>query len=163
MTREDLYHQAVRTPIGVLNITASEEAIYTVQLSNDNSILPEEKPSTLTATACAQITNYFSGKLQAFDLPLAFEGTDFQQQVWLELLNIPYGKTISYGELAEKIGNKKSVRAVGAANGKNRIPIIVPCHRVIAANGKLQGFALGLDVKRYLLNLEYQKPEGMLF
>ncbi len=163
MTSVGLYHQVVKTPIGLLNITASEDAICSVQLLDKDRFRHSEKSSSLTTTACEQLTSYFKGNLQEFVLPLAFEGTPFQQQVWQQLLNIPYGNTISYGELAEKIGNKNSVRAVGAANGKNKIPIIVPCHRVIAANGKLQGFALGLDVKRYLLTLEYQKPEGMFF
>jgi len=163
MTNENLYYQVVETPIGLLNIVANEDAICSVQLLDMGSTQPEDRPSSITTLACQQMTTYFDGELQTFDLPLAFEGTEFQQRVWQQLLSIPYGETISYGELAEQIGNKNSVRAVGAANGKNPIPIFIPCHRVIAANGKLQGFALGLDVKRHLLNLEYQKPKGVLF
>ncbi|MCG8636323.1 MAG: methylated-DNA--[protein]-cysteine S-methyltransferase [Desulfobacterales bacterium] len=101
-----------------------------------------------------QLDLYFQGKLTRFDLEMRFSGTDFQKQVWQALTRIPYGETISYGELAGRIGNPKASRAVGLANGKNPIPIIVPCHRVIGKNGKLTGFGGGLDVKAFLLDLE---------
>ena len=106
-----------------------------------------------------QLDEYFSGERTCFDLELELSGTDFQKQVWLELARIPYGRTISYGELARRIGNPKASRAVGLANGKNPIPIIIPCHRVIGKNGKLTGFGGGLDVKAYLLELE--APKGL--
>lgn len=101
-----------------------------------------------------QLALYFEGKLKAFDLGLSMGGTDFQKQVWQALTRIPYGTTMTYGELAQAIGNPKAVRAVGLANGKNPIPIIVPCHRVIGKDGKLTGFGGGLEVKQFLLDLE---------
>jgi len=102
----------------------------------------------------AQMSAYFAGELTEFDLPMSPEGTDFQRQVWIELLNIPYGTTCSYGEMAQRIGNPKGSRAVGLANGKNPISIIVPCHRVIGANGKLTGYGGGLERKEALLKFE---------
>ncbi|MBI3209877.1 MAG: methylated-DNA--[protein]-cysteine S-methyltransferase [Candidatus Solibacter usitatus] len=101
-----------------------------------------------------QLNSYFAGTLRDFDLPLAPRGSPFQMQVWKELRRIPYGATISYGELARRIGNPAASRAVGLANGSNPIPVIIPCHRVIGSNGKLTGFGGGLDVKRALLDLE---------
>lgn len=101
-----------------------------------------------------QLQEYFSGQRQQFDLPLHFIGTHFQRQVWQALLTIPYGETRSYLQIARQIGNEKSVRAVGAANGKNPISIVAPCHRVIGSSGKLTGFAGGLEAKAFLLQLE---------
>lgn len=101
-----------------------------------------------------QLRAYFAGELENFDLDLAPEGTPFQQKVWNELLKIPYGETISYGELAKRIGNPNASRAVGLANGSNPIPIIIPCHRVIGSNGKLTGYGGGLPIKERLLALE---------
>ena len=101
-----------------------------------------------------QLTAYFAGRLRAFDLPLAPEGTAFQSAVWHELQRIPYGETISYGELARRLGNPKAVRAVGLANGSNPISIVIPCHRVIGSNGSLVGYGGGLPVKQALLALE---------
>ena len=104
-----------------------------------------------------QLRAYFAGELKQFDLPLAPEGTEFQQRVWRELCTIPYGETTSYGELARHIGNPKACRAVGLANGSNPIPIVIPCHRVIGANGKLTGYGGGLHIKEKLLALEQQQ------
>lgn len=101
-----------------------------------------------------QLRAYFAGELRCFDLPLAPEGTPFQQRVWHELLRIPYGETISYGELARRIGNPNGSRAVGLANGSNPISIVIPCHRVIGSNGKLTGYGGGLKAKEWLLALE---------
>ena len=103
---------------------------------------------------CLELDQYFAGRLKTFTTPLAFEGTPFQNQVWKELCRIPYGETISYLELANRIKNPKAVRAVGMANGANPIAIIVPCHRVIGSNGSLTGFGGGLPTKRALLELE---------
>ncbi len=106
------------------------------------------------ADARKQLDEYFKGERQQFDLELDPKGTDFQKQVWKELVKIPYGTTLSYGELAQRIGNPKASRAVGLANGKNPISIIIPCHRVIGASGSLTGFGGGIEVKQYLLDLE---------
>lgn len=108
----------------------------------------------------AQLDEYFGGRRRVFDLPLSITGTDFQRRVWQELQAIPYGETISYGQLAERIGNPRAVRAVGLANGRNRLPIVIPCHRVIGADGKLVGFGGGLPIKAQLLDLE--RPGGPL-
>ena len=104
--------------------------------------------------AFRQLSEYFSGNRKTFNLPLLLKGTDFQKQVWQALLKIPFGETRSYKQIAEAIGNPKAVRAVGMANNKNPLLIVVPCHRVIGANGKLVGYAVGLDKKEYLLRLE---------
>ncbi len=101
-----------------------------------------------------QLEEYFIKKRKTFDLPLKLEGTDFQKQVWKALLTIPYGKTATYKDIAKIIGNEKASRAVGMANNKNKLPIILPCHRVIGANGDLTGYAGGLEIKQKLLNLE---------
>lgn len=106
--------------------------------------------------------DYFAGRRTEFDLPLAPEGTPFQRAVWRQLQDIPYGETISYGELARRVGNPKASRAVGSANGANQIPIVIPCHRVIAAGGKLGGFGGGLRVKQALLELETRTLAGSL-
>lgn len=105
-----------------------------------------------------QLHQYFGGERQEFHLPLAAKGTPFQERVWRELCKIPFGKTASYGEIAERIGNPKACRAVGMANKKNPIPIIIPCHRIIGKNGSLTGFGGGLSVKRQLLDLEDPAP-----
>lgn len=107
-----------------------------------------------------QLDAYFAGDLQAFDLPLHPAGTEFQQTVWHELVRIPYGETISYGALARRIGRPKASRAVGAANGANPIPIVIPCHRVVGSDRSLTGFGGGLDLKRWLLNHEFAGPKG---
>lgn len=116
----------------------------------DNWIRDDEKFETVKQ----QLTDYFAGKLQTFDLALAPEGTQFQQSVWQALRTIPYGKTCSYGDIAHQIGKPKASRAVGAANGKNPIPIVIPCHRVIGSTGRLTGFGGGLAAKETLLGLE---------
>lgn len=117
----------------------------------------------LFVTAQEQLNAYFGGELQSFALPLKFEGTTFQQQVWTTLQTIPFGTTTSYGRLAESIGSPKAVRAVGLANGKNPISIIVPCHRVIGANGSLTGYGGGLECKQFLLEHEARTLGARLF
>ena len=110
--------------------------------------------ASAVAAARAQLTAYFAGELTQFDLPLAPQGSDFQLGVWAELRRIPYGATISYGELAQRVGDPSAARAVGAANGRNPLPIVVPCHRVIGADGSLTGFGGGLSTKKFLLDHE---------
>jgi methylated-DNA-[protein]-cysteine S-methyltransferase len=113
------------------------------------------------ATASEQLLEYFAGTRQTFDLPLQLSGTDFQVSVLEELLRIPYGETVSYGDIAKRIGRPKAVRAVGAANGRNPLPVVVPCHRVIGSSGDLTGFGGGLDTKEALLRLEAENS-GLL-
>lgn len=144
------------SPIGTLSIAA--EGKYITNIVFGSAVRgAKEGSSELLDTAVSQLNEYFAEKRQKFDLPLKFGGTDFQNRVWRELLNIPYGETVSYKTLAERTGNAKACRAVGMANNKNPIPIIIPCHRVVGANGSLTGYAGGLDVKKFLLDLE-QNP-----
>jgi methylated-DNA-[protein]-cysteine S-methyltransferase len=112
------------------------------------------------AEAIRQLREYFAGKRTGFDLPLAPKGTDFQRAVWRQLQEIPYGETISYGELARRVGNPKAARAVGSANGSNPLPIVIPCHRVIAGDGSIGGFGGGLPTKEILLALEQRTSVG---
>jgi methylated-DNA-[protein]-cysteine S-methyltransferase len=114
----------------------------------------EPGDNAVLAMTRAQLGDYFAGRRRTFDLPLAPQGTDFQQRVWTALRTIPYGATISYRDLADRIGQPSAMRAVGAANGRNPLPIVVPCHRVIGADGSLTGFGGGLPTKRFLLELE---------
>lgn len=111
-------------------------------------------PSDTTLETARQLDEYFNGERKMFNIPILFAGTDFQKRVWAELLNIPYGTTITYAEQASRIGNHRAIRAVGTANGANAISIIVPCHRVIGSNGSLTGYAGGINAKSFLLKLE---------
>ncbi len=149
------------SPIGTLLIAGDEDAVRLIAFpKNGKPRKPEagwtESASGAIAEAARQLREYFAGRRTEFDLPLAPEGTGFQKKVWRKLQEIPYGKTISYGELARRVGNPKASRAVGSANGKNQIPIVIPCHRVIASNGGLGGFGGGLPTKEKLLDLEEQ-------
>ncbi len=147
-------NQLLQTPIGWLNIVADKSAVIAIEFDADPA--GSEAPNTISLQCCKQLEAYFNGDIQDFDVPLKMNGTDFQRQVWQALNNVPYGETCSYADIANRIGNPKAVRAVGAANGKNPIPIIVPCHRVIGSSGKLTGYAGGLDLKVWLL--EHEKP-----
>ena len=143
----------VPSPIGTLSIGEKDGFITDLLFG----LPPKDSNCSITPlleAAANQLSEYFSGSRKVFELPLHFGGTEFQNRVWQELCNIPYGETISYGELARRIGNPKACRAVGMANNKNKIPIIIPCHRVIGASGNLTGYAYGLEAKRLLLELE---------
>jgi methylated-DNA-[protein]-cysteine S-methyltransferase len=152
------------SPIGPLLIAGDAEALRCILFPKGGKTAKAE-PGWIeglnghVAQTVAQLREYFAGRRTEFDLPLAVEGTPFQRTVWRALQEIPYGETISYGELARRVGNPKASRAAGSANGKNRIPIVIPCHRVIAAGGKLGGFGGGLPVKQALLELE-SAPRG---
>ena len=148
------------SPVGLLKLVANETALVAVLWENENpkrvrlAELIEQTHHPILLETQKQLTEYFAGKRQQFNLPLDFAGTEFQQKVWQALLSIPFGETRSYRDIADQIGNIKAVRAVGAANGKNPISIIAPCHRVVGTNGKLVGFAGGLENKGILLRLE---------
>ena len=149
-------YSTLTTPIGELLLTADEDGALTgVNLPNRH---PDpagwERDDELLADARRQLTEYFAGARTTFDLPLRPAGTPFQLRVWEALLRIPYGETASYGEIARELGHPTASRAVGAANGRNPIAIVVPCHRVIGSNGSLTGYAGGLECKRALLDLE---------
>ena len=148
----------LESPIGTLLISGDAGGLQQILFSSNGSpARPEpnwqESPSAMAEVA-RQLRAYFGGVLENFDLSLAPQGTPFQQKVWSELQKIPYGDTISYGELARRIGNSNASRAVGLANGSNPIPIVIPCHRVIGSNGKLTGYGGGLPIKEKLLALE---------
>jgi methylated-DNA-[protein]-cysteine S-methyltransferase len=148
------------SPVGILKLVATENALVAVLWENENpkrvrlAELIEQVNHPILLETQKQLREYFAGTRQQFDLPLDFEGTVFQKKVWQALLSIPFGETRSYRDSAEQVGNIKAVRAVGAANGKNPISIIAPCHRVVGVNGKLVGFAGGLNNKEILLRLE---------
>lgn len=156
----DLYFQYMPSPVGQLKLIATATHLVAVLWESDkpNRVLfgsmQEHLQHHILLNARVQLSEYFAGQRTIFELPLEFYGTDFQKQVWAALLTIPFGETRSYLDIAKQIGNPKAVRAVGAANGKNPISIIAPCHRVIGANGSLTGFAGGLDNKQKLLKLE---------
>jgi methylated-DNA-[protein]-cysteine S-methyltransferase len=149
----------LKSKIGPLYLVASSEGLQGVFWKKQPVTMAKslDRPSgevQILAEASQQIEEYLAGKRFEFDLPINANGTSFQKQVWNELLRIPYGKTFSYQEIAKKINHKKAARAVGAANGKNPLSIIVPCHRVIASDGSLGGYAGGLKIKSKLLGLE---------
>ncbi len=140
---------------GRIGITEKNGQITRICITGDDLPKGEELCKTpLLKEAVRQLDSYFNGELKEFSLPLAPEGTDFMKQVWAALCEIPYGKTATYGEVADKIGRPKAARSVGLANNRNPIPIIIPCHRVIGADGSLTGYAGGLDMKKRLLDLE---------
>ncbi len=153
-----VYYSHLKSSIGTLLLSANETGLREINFpKNGKATKPQadwQEDSSALREAIRQLHAYFGGELEDFDLPLAPDGTPFQQHVWKELCNIPYGKTISYGELARRIGNPNASRAVGLANGSNPIPIIIPCHRVIGSNGKLAGYGGGLPIKEKLLSLE---------
>ena len=153
----ETYQAQLDSPIGLLTIVASDAGVRKILWEDQadeagDALLDDAHP--VIAAVSEQPGEYFRGDRQTFDLPLDLIGTDFQKEAWLALASVPYGETTSYGEQAERIGRKGAFRAVGAANGKNPVPIVLPCHRIVGANGALTGFAGGLDVKQRLLALE---------
>lgn len=157
-------HALVDSPIGPLTLVADDDALAGLYMheqrhlpapgsfgERDDSVLPEAR---------GQLTGYFAGELTDFDLPLTTAGTEFQRQVWAALRAVPYGTTCTYADLARAIGRPTAVRAVGAANGRNPICIVVPCHRVVGSTGTLTGYAGGVERKAFLLDLERDTPTG---
>lgn len=140
------------SPIGILEISCENNCL--TALKSVAKVKTSSKETDFYKKIRIQLDEYFSGKRKDFDIKVTQNGTDFQKKVWKELLKIPYGETVSYSEIAKNIGNKNASRAVGGACNKNPIMIVVPCHRVIAKNGNLTGFAYGLTMKEFLLNLE---------
>ena len=161
---ERLMHAEIDSPLGALTVVASPVGVRSLMWPNDGSAPePVDTASSDAGSVIAQVRQqlgeYFAGTRQSFDVPLDPVGTNFQQQAWQALRSIPFGETRSYGEQAAQMGDKRKARAVGAANGRNPIGIIVPCHRVIGSNGSLTGFAGGIDAKRFLLEHE-QRVSG---
>jgi methylated-DNA-[protein]-cysteine S-methyltransferase len=161
-----LVSKTIDSPVGELKLVASEDALVAILWGNDDTARVRLGESVRRQTNRVlieterQLAEYFAGKRKNFRVPLDLRGTPFQRNVWEALLAIPFGETRGYGELARQLGNPQAARAVGAATGRNPVSIIVPCHRVIGAAGKLTGFAGGLDAKMRLLALE-QKKRGL--
>jgi len=154
------YFKKIDSPIGILYIVATSQHLVGLvpeigwnKLKKRYDILVERE-NDITNKTQYQLAEYFDGVRQKFDIPIFLNGTEFQKSAWNALLKIPYGETISYAEQAKNIGSPKAVRAIGGANGANPISIVVPCHRVIGKSGKLTGYASGLDIKKFLLELE---------
>ncbi len=159
------YYATVPSPVGDLLLTASAAGLTGVYLPGEGR-RPEpgwELDPGRFATCARQLAEYFAGDRVTFSVPLAPPGTPFQQQVWGELVKIEYGTTISYTELARRVGRPRAIRAVGGANGRNPVCIIVPCHRVVGASGALTGYSAGVDAKRWLLDFEraHARPDGV--
>jgi len=155
-----LAYKIIESPVGKLKLVTSDKGLVAILWENDNpnrvrlSELLENQCHPILVEAERQLAEYFGGTRNAFSVALDMRGTRFQKDVWQALLAIPYGETRSYGQLAKQLGNPRATRAVGAANGRNPLSIIVPCHRVIGSTGQLTGFAGGLDTKAHLLSLE---------
>lgn len=156
------YLTYINSPAGELELIGTETAINAVNFVKTTKQPANEHLPVIFEECIAQLNEYFEGKRRIFDFRIEQEGTDFQQRVWAELLKIPFGRTISYLELARRLGDEKVIRAAGSANGKNQLGIIVPCHRVIGSDGKLVGYAGGLDKKRWLLDHEDRIANGTL-
>ena len=156
-------YKTMKSPVGRLKLVASERGLAAIQWENDDpkrvrlAPLVEDKNHPVLRETERQLNDYFAGKLKKFSMKFDFAGTEFQKEVWQALAAIPFGETRSYGDIARQIGRPKAVRAVGAANGRNPISIMVPCHRVIGSNGKLTGYAGGLETKAFLLKTESRK------
>jgi len=163
-----IFHQSIDSPVGTLLIAADDAGLRLIEFPSPRH--PMAQPAQwrhddhpVLRQTRAQLDEYFAGTRQRFDLPLAPQGTEFQRQIWHALATIPYGATLSYLQLAQRIGRPSAARAVGAANGRNPLPIVLPCHRVIGADGSLTGFGGGLPTKHYLLKLEGALPADDLF
>jgi methylated-DNA-[protein]-cysteine S-methyltransferase len=151
----------IETPVGTAKIVGDENGIAVISILEEGTI--SEVIPTILQEAVTQLEDYFQGKRTNFTFKLNPKGTDFQQKVWQELLNIPYGKTMSYLDLSKKLGDVKAIRAVASANGKNPLWVIVPCHRVIGTDGSLTGYAGGLWRKKWLLEHENPTNQQSLF
>lgn len=156
------YHRIIPSPIGNLKISASEDSIVSIEFTTEE-VTAVSPSSLLLREAQKQLEEYFHKERQEFSLPLSPYGTTFQQKVLKQLQQIPYGETRSYRDIAIELGNLKQIRAAATANGKNPIPIVIPCHRVIGSNGSLTGYSGGLEKKKWLLELENPFLQTRLF
>ena len=154
MEEQRIYGETYQSPIGALTILSGDKGIKAIKFYEDEKVKAQGRTNEMTRWAVKELEEYFQGKRKAFTVPCVPKGTDFQKRVWEALIQIPYGETRTYKEIAAAAGNPKASRAVGMANNRNPIPIIIPCHRVIGTNGSLTGYAGGLKVKEYLLKLE---------
>lgn len=152
----------IQSPLGITRITGDDHGIAEISIRNDEAEVTAKIPKPLQK-AVKQLNEYFDGKRTHFDFKLNPQGTEFQQKVWQELLQIPFGKTVSYMDITKKLGDVKAIRAVASANGKNPLWIVVPCHRVIGTDGSLTGYAGGLWRKKWLLEHENPSAQQSLF
>jgi len=153
--RSGVAQRSLRTPVGHLRITADDRGVVAIErVAKSVVVVGSAKASRHAEKAVRELREYFAGKRRRFTVRLHLEGTDFQRRAWAAMRTIPYGDTMSYAQQSKQIGKPRATRAVGSANGANPVPIIVPCHRVIASDGSLGGYALGLTMKRRLLALE---------
>jgi len=166
--QQNVFHASMDSPIGKLVLESDGDAIISIHIESfgePKHVFPANSAGQLLPACLAfckiQLEEYFQGSREQFDLPLSPKGTPFQKKVWSELQRIPFGQTISYLELARRLGDPKVIRASGSANGKNPIAIIIPCHRVIGSNGSLVGYAGGLENKKWLLDFERKKAKGI--
>lgn len=155
-TSSSLTQRVVPSPVGPLTIVASDRGVVAIHFATETDLAdhPEDATHPILAAAAAQLAEYFTGGRTDFDLPLDLRGTEFQVAAWQALAGVPFGATTSYRDQARRIGRPAAVRAVGAANGRNPVPIVLPCHRIVGADGSLTGYAGGLDTKRWLLDHE---------
>ena len=153
-----ILYRELDSPVGPLTVAATDAGLHAIEFPRNRHPADREGwipgDHRLLDLAARQLDDYFAAKRCVFDLPLAPCGTEFQRAVWMALAGIGYGETISYAQLAQRVGKPTAMRAVGAANGRNPLPIVLPCHRVIGADGSLTGYGNGLPMKEYLLNLE---------
>lgn len=156
---EMIYGEIYQSPIGALTILSGDKGIKAIKFYEDEKVKAQGRTNEMTRWAVKELEEYFQGKRKVFTVPCVSQGTDFQKRVWEALTRIPYGETRTYKEIAVEIGNPGASRAVGMANNKNPVPIIIPCHRVIGSDGKLTGYAGGLEVKEFLLNLERENRD----
>lgn len=152
-----------QSPIGVIEIVGNSEGVSSILFKDDDSLAISESIPKELNDVVTQLQEYFEGKRSTFNVKIAPKGTDFQKRVWKELLNIPFGKTLNYQQIANKLGDPKVIRAAASANGKNPISIIIPCHRVIGSDGSLTGYAGGLHRKKWLLEHENPWQQQSLF
>ena len=162
MTTLDLLHTEMESPVGPLHLFANDKGLTALYMNIQRYEMPTgvEGSNAILEQTKQELTEYFEGNRRDFSVPLDPQGTEFRKSVWMELMNIPFGKTITYGELAKRLGDPLLTRAVGTANGANPISIIIPCHRVVGANGHLTGYGGGIERKRWLLDHE---AEDQLF
>ena len=160
-TAENLFTVYYESPIGFLEVQTTEGGLRAVSFTLEKIVV--EKENIYNQLAVKQLDEYFKNERTEFDIPLDLEGTDFQLRVWRELSKIPFGKTKSYMDIAKALGDPKAIRAVGTSNGRNKISIIIPCHRVIGSDGSLTGYAGGMERKKWLLDFENPPIQGELF
>jgi methylated-DNA-[protein]-cysteine S-methyltransferase len=161
---ETKYTQIYHSPIGVIKIVASEfciEELVFLETDKVSCLLLSEQSPPIIQQCIDELLEYFAGNRRSFSVPINQEGTEFQQRVWKELYEVPFGKNLSYGELAKKMGDPNAVRAAAAANGKNKIAVIVPCHRIVGADRSLVGYAWGKARKKWLLQHEFRLALGV--